>query len=110
MDDQDDHISPGSEEESNLKSPDRRHMLGATAVAAALGTIGPAGSTVVAQPLAANQVDIHVLKGVVKSVIQTLAAMDVDGKSGKLDLSQYNQGSFLRIANNDHNQCACGCS
>jgi hypothetical protein len=45
----DNNGSAGSEQDSNLKNPDRRHLLGATAAVAGLGTVGQSGSPAQAQ-------------------------------------------------------------
>jgi hypothetical protein len=118
--------SIGNEQESNLKNPDRRRLLGATAVAAAVGTVGQAGSSAFAQvnPSASPQTypalpsagggtvrNIKQLKMVMQLVRAGIAATDVDGGKNTLDLGQYMKSwRIVPIVNPGNSSCACGCS
>jgi hypothetical protein len=124
------HDSVGNEQEPNLKNPDRRRVIGATAAAAALGTVGQAGSRAFAQasppsnpsantqtipgfPASAsgNPKNINQLKQVMKLVRDGIAATDIDGNKNTLNLGQYMKYFRIRpVSDPGNSTCACGCS
>jgi hypothetical protein len=101
-----------SEQESNLKSPDRRSMLGATAAAAAvLGTVGQAGSPALAQfsRKPAGSKDLRILIKALKDA-RDKAFADPDGTGmNPLKIADYVH-PFRIVPKDQHDGCACGCS
>jgi hypothetical protein len=104
----DNHKSVENEQEPNLKNPDRRRVLGATAAAAAaLGTVGQAASPALAQPFkrkpGGTTVDASAVITAMKNARTTAA-----GAAG-IDITKYLHPIRIVPMKTDDG-CACGCS
>jgi hypothetical protein len=126
MTNKDNQSSVANQQESNLKNPDRRRVLGASAVATALGTIGQAGSsafaqapmnpstspeTITALPTTGGVKNINKLKEVMQRVRAGIAATDIDGQKMTLNLGQYKKSWRIQpVSDPGNSTCACGCS
>jgi hypothetical protein len=118
MTSKDNQGSVGSEQQSNLKNPDRRRVLGATAVAAAVGTVGQAGSRALAQ--AHKGVSEDVPSGIARDIsalkkamqqARDQAAPNPDGHGNPIDLNKYIHSFRIHPGSQAENHnCACGCS